>query len=158
MSLRDLAGQLNPGGPEAAEAEGEAEWAAQAPAPRPRSPSRSRSRPRSRRPRRRSPRRRPPIDTGEYEDVAGAQAGRSAATEQSGRPVPPSDIWETAAPDEATRAYSAISPEQAAAAAVDPAAGERPLGAAAGAEEPAADEAAPAVEEAPPRRRSRRPR
>ena len=28
MSLRDLAGQLNPGGPEAAEAEGEAEWAA----------------------------------------------------------------------------------------------------------------------------------
>ena len=28
MSLRDLAGQLNPGGPEAAEAEGAAEWAA----------------------------------------------------------------------------------------------------------------------------------
>src|SRR5215204_2534016 len=28
-SLRDLAGQLNPGGPEAAEADGEAEWAAQ---------------------------------------------------------------------------------------------------------------------------------
>ncbi len=31
--------------------------------------------------------------------------------------MPPSDIWETAAPDETTRAYSAISPEQAAAAA-----------------------------------------
>src|SRR5215213_13527 len=30
MSLRDLAGQLNPGGPEAAQAEGEAEWAARA--------------------------------------------------------------------------------------------------------------------------------
>src|SRR5215208_4417234 len=29
MSMRDLAGQLNPGGIEAAEAEGEAEWAAQ---------------------------------------------------------------------------------------------------------------------------------
>src|SRR5829696_146077 len=28
MSLRDLAGQLNPGGPEAAQSEGEAEWAA----------------------------------------------------------------------------------------------------------------------------------
>ena len=82
MSLRDLAGQLNPGGPEAAEAEGEAEWAAPAPAPRPRSPSPSRSRspPRSRRPRRTSPRRPPAIDTGEYEDVAGAQAGRAAAT------------------------------------------------------------------------------
>ncbi len=32
MSLRDLAGQLNPGGPEAAEAEGAAEWAATPPA------------------------------------------------------------------------------------------------------------------------------
>ena len=31
--------------------------------------------------------------------------------------MPPSDIWETAAPDETTRAYSAIQPEQAAAAA-----------------------------------------
>src|SRR3954468_20206463 len=30
MSLRDLAGQLNPGGPDAAQAEGEAEWAARA--------------------------------------------------------------------------------------------------------------------------------
>ena len=120
MSLRDLAGQLNPGGPEAAEAEGAAEWAATA--RRAPSPSPSPSPPRSRRPRRRSPRTAPAVDTGEYEDVAGAQAGRSAATEQSGRPVPPSDIWETAAPDEATRAYSAISPEQAAASAVDPAA------------------------------------
>src|SRR3954470_17663632 len=30
MSLRDLAGQLNPGGPDAAQADGEAEWAARA--------------------------------------------------------------------------------------------------------------------------------
>ena len=35
MSMRDLAGQLNPGGIEAAEAEGEAEWAAQSAAPEP---------------------------------------------------------------------------------------------------------------------------
>src|SRR4051794_7927190 len=33
MSLRDLAGQLNPGGPEAARAEGEAEWTARTGAP-----------------------------------------------------------------------------------------------------------------------------
>ena len=38
--------------------------------------------------------------------------------------MPPSDIWETAAPDEATRAYSAIKPEQAAAAAVESSAAE----------------------------------
>ena len=35
MSLRDLAGQLNPGGFEAAESEGEAEWAARAAAEEP---------------------------------------------------------------------------------------------------------------------------
>ena len=35
MSLRDLAGQLNPGGLEAAAAEGEAEWAARAAAEEP---------------------------------------------------------------------------------------------------------------------------
>ena len=47
MSLRDLAGQLNPGGPEAAAAEGEAEWAARAaaeaePAPAAEEPRRAR--------------------------------------------------------------------------------------------------------------------
>jgi len=132
MSLRDLAGQLNPGGPEAAEAEGEAEWAADGaaaaePEPEPvEEPVAAAEEPEEAA---------PAVDTGEYEDVAGAQAGRSAATEQSGRPVPPSDIWETAAPDEATRAYSAISPEQAAASAVDPAASAPPPGAEAPAEE-----------------------
>ena len=149
MSLRDLAGQLNPGGPEAAEAEGEAEWAAQGagaaaaePEPEPEpaeEPAAEADEPEAA----------PAIDTGEYEDVAGAQAGRAAATEQSGRPIPPSDIWETAAPDEATRAYSAISPEAAAAAAVDPSAGEAPASVPPpGAEEPAPDEVAP-DEEAP---------
>ena len=149
MSLRDLAGQLNPGGPEAAEAEGEAEWAAQGagaaaaepePEPEPaQEPAAEADEPEAA----------PAIDTGEYEDVAGAQAGRAAATEQSGRPIPPSDVWETAAPDEATRAYSTISPEQAAAAAVDPPAGEAPASVPPpGAEEPAVEEVAP-VEEAP---------
>jgi dynein-related subfamily AAA family protein len=155
MSLRDLAGQLNPGGPEAAEAEGEAEWAAQgagaaAAEPEPEPEPEPAEEPAAEAD---EPEAAPAIDTGEYEDVAGAQAGRAAATEQSGRPIPPSDIWETAAPDEATRAYSAISPEQAAAAAVDPSAGEAPASVPPpGAEEPAADEApdevAP-VEEAP---------
>src|SRR4051795_6888839 len=119
MSLRDLAGQLNPGGPEAAEAEGEAEWAARAggaaaeptaeatapaeePAPVPAAEADSG----------------PASETGEYEEVRGATAPIDPSpTPPSGRPVPPSDIWETAAPDEATRAYSAISPEQAASAA-----------------------------------------
>ena len=131
MSLRDLAGQLNPGGPEAAEAEGQAEWtangaAAPEPEPEPAAEPAPAEEPAAAGP--------PVIDTGEYEDVAGAV--RSAETESSGRPVPPSDIWETAAPDEATRAYTSISPEQAAAAAVEPSAGE-----------PAPDEAEPAVEE-----------
>ena len=129
-SLRDLAGQLNPGGPDAARGRGpgrvgRGDGAAAEPEPE---AARSRSPPRSP-----PPPRAPAIDTGEYEDVAGA--GRAASTAAGGRPVPPSDIWETAAPDEATRAYSSHQPEQAAAAAVEPAAGE-----------PAPDEA-PAAEE-----------
>ena len=126
MSLRDLAGQLNPGGPQAAEAEGAAEWAATAAEPEPEpEPEPVAEEPVAEEPAAEAA---PPvIDTGEYEDVAGAAtASRSSSTEQSGRPIPPSDIWETAAPDEATRAYSSITPEQAAAAAVDPAASAPP--------------------------------
>ena len=48
-----------------------------------------------------------------------ARPPRPPPRSPTGRPIPPSDIWETAAPDEVTRAYSAISPEQAAAAAVE---------------------------------------
>ena len=91
----------------------------------------------------------PAIDTGEYEDVAGARpAAEAAAAQPSGRPIPPSDIWETAAPDEVTRAYSAISPEQAAAAAVE-GSGRRPArraDAADAAEEPAVEEEPAAVD------------
>ena len=146
MSMRDLAGQLNPGGIEAAEAEGEAEWAARSAAPEP-EPEPEPEEPAAVEPEPEAeeeadePVAPPAIDTGEYEDVAGA-AAQAAAAEPTGRPIPPSDIWETAAPDEVTRAYSAISPEQAAAAAVEgsvpPAEDEEPA-----AEEPAADESVP---------------
>src|SRR3954471_6307108 len=118
MSLRDLAGQLNPGGPDAAQADGEAEWAARAggaaaapaetepaPAEEP-APAGAAERTEAR-------------ETGEYEEVRGSTApvGPTPGA-PAGRPVPPSDVWETAAPDEATRAYSTIRPERAAAAAV----------------------------------------
>ena len=124
MSMRDLAGQLNPGGIEAAEAEGEAEWAAQSAAPEP-EPEPEPEEPAAVEPEPEAeeeadePVAPPAIDTGEYEDVAGAAAQAAAAEEPPSRPIPPSDIWETAAPDEVTRAYSAVSPEQAAAAAVE---------------------------------------
>src|SRR3954452_19741179 len=122
MSMRDLAGQLNPGGIEAAEAEGEAEWAARSatpePEPEPEEPAAVEPEPEAEE-EAAEPVAPPAIDTGEYEDVAGVAAQAAAAAEPTGRPIPPSDIWETAAPDEVTRAYSAISPEQAAAAAVE---------------------------------------
>src|SRR3954452_2175232 len=139
MSMRDLAGQLNPGGIEAAVAEGEAEWAARSatpepePEPEPEEPAAVEPEPEADEPV--AP---PAIDTGEYEDVAG-MAAQAAAAEPAGRPIPPSDIWETAAPDEVTRAYSAVSPEQAAAAAVE---GSVPPPAA----EPAEEEAPAAAE------------
>ena len=140
MSMRDLAGQLNPGGIEAAEAEGEAEWAAQsaAPEPEPEEPAVVEPEPEAEEEEADEPLAPPAIDTGEYEDVAGA-AAQAAAAEPPSRPIPPSDIWETAAPDEVTRAYSAVSPEQAAAAAVEGSV-------------PQAEEEEPAVEEsvAPP--------
>src|SRR3954451_1992209 len=122
MSMRDLAGQLNPGGIEAAEAEGEAEWAARSatpqPEPEPEEPAAVEPEPEAEE-EAAEPVAPPAIDTGEYEDVAGVAAQAAAAAAPTGRPIPPSDIWETAAPDEVTRAYSAISPEQAAAAAVE---------------------------------------
>ena len=186
MSLRDLAGQLNPGGPEAAESEGEAEWAARAaaeepapaveePAPVPAAPAEEADD--------------GPGESGEYEDVRGGMTAPSASPAEPapaepapaepapsaaapaaaapaadtapaeppppaapGRPVPPSDIWETAAPDETTRAYSTIKPEQAtAASAAEPEAPDAaamtsgdPLGA------PAADVPEAEAEPAPP--------
>src|SRR6476620_7555989 len=96
MSLRDLAGQLNPGGPEAAEAEGESEWAASAAAAEPEPEPVAEEPPAAEEPAAEEEEEDlpPVVDTGEYEDVAGAAA---RAAEPTGRPIPPSDIWETAA-------------------------------------------------------------
>jgi hypothetical protein len=132
-SLRDLAGQLNPGGPDAAATEGEAEWAARAAAPAAPEPApEEQPAPPAEEPA--SAAAAEPEDPGEsgvYEEVrasagvpaepapaepAPAEPAPAAPPAEPGRPVPPSDIWETAAPDEATRAYSAIQPEQAGAA------------------------------------------
>ena len=92
MSLRDLAGQLNPGGPEAAAAEGEAEWAARArrappaepeqPAARSRGAGREPARPRTTRPGR----------AGEYEEVRAARRRRPSPRRRAaaaGRAGPP---------------------------------------------------------------------
>jgi hypothetical protein len=107
-SLKDLAGQLNPGGLEAAVREGQAESAAAvaAAAPQP--------------------------EEDEYEDV-GPGAGPSpvaaplsrempavapaaptppAPAAQAPPPAPPPDVWDVATPDEQTRAYRAIAPEE----------------------------------------------
>src|SRR5215212_10238195 len=84
MSLRDLAGQLNPGGAEAAAAEGEAEWAARSTD---------------------APEHAAEPATALAEPAPVAPEPEPAPPAAPGRPVPPSDIWETAAPDETTRAY-----------------------------------------------------
>jgi MoxR-like ATPase len=88
-SLKDLAAQLNPGGLDAAIRDGAAE-------------------------------------DDEYEDV-GSGAGPSPAAAPLSRempavapaaqapPTPPPDVWDVATPDERTRAYAAISPDQPAA-------------------------------------------
>src|SRR4051795_45958 len=75
MSLRDLAAQLNPGGIEAAEAEGEAEWAARAPAAEPEPEpvaEEPAEEPAAEEEEEEEQVATPVVDTGEYEDVAGA--------------------------------------------------------------------------------------
>ena len=128
MSLKDIAGQLNPGGLEAAVREGEAEHAAAVAAAQPEP----------------EPEPEPVVpeaaeeDAG-YEDVgpaAPADAAAPAAAEPLGPPpTPPADLWDTATPDERTRAYVAIRPED-----------EQPAPPPA-APAPAAPEPAPAAEE-----------
>jgi MoxR-like ATPase len=121
MSLKDLAGQLNPGGPEAAERDGEAEWAAP-PAPDVAVPEVAPV-----------PAEAPAAvgEEDEYEDV-GPGAGPSPAAAPAppappaaapvppaapapapaaaAPPTPPADIWESA-PDERTQAYRAVGHE-----------------------------------------------
>src|SRR3954449_9418689 len=86
MSMRDLAGQLNPGGIEAAEAEGEAEWAARsaAPEPEPEEPATVEAEPVAEEEEEQITT--PAIDTGEYEDVAGAAAQAAAAEPPAAEP------------------------------------------------------------------------
>ena len=165
MSLKDLAGQLNPGGVEAAVAEGESEWrerdaAAVAPAvaaaEAPTAP--------------------PVSEQDEYEEfgaepgtppVAAPQAPPPAPEPVAQAPAPPSppqvpaDLWDTATPDEVTRSYGTVSPEQAAAAATGAAPGPaEPQAGAPGA--PPAPQAPPEPQAgapgAPPAPRRRRPR
>ena len=124
MSLKDLAGQLNPGGPEAAAREGEAEWsAATAPAPAPAPVAEAPAQEAA-----------PSIvDEDEYEDVGpGAGPSPAAAPAEPVRepavappPAPPADIWEST-PDDRTQAYQAIGVEPPAVVEPAPAAAARP--------------------------------
>ena len=150
MSLTDIAGQLNPGGPDAVRAAGEAEWAAAAePAPvaAPVEPA--------------------PAAAGEedeYRDV-GPGDWAEAPTEPTppamaaaAPPVPPPDVWDAAAPDDPTRAYAAApAPEGASAPPTDaptvispPAEAAAPPPAAAPPSAPDDEAAAPPPAAAPP--------
>ncbi|HYM57912.1 MAG TPA: hypothetical protein VES79_08110, partial [Solirubrobacteraceae bacterium] len=139
MSLRDLARQLNPGGLEAVQSEGEAEWAelvGVAAAVEPPEATPVPAAPESDRdekaggdewedvrgtatpsePAAASPSAAAPESAPAAEPTAAAKPATPAATE---RPVPPPDIWDTAASDETTRPLRAVTP----------AAGEGPPGA-----------------------------
>ena len=96
MSLKDLAGKLNPGGPEGAVRDGEAELAAAVPG------ASAGAEPVG-------------AEEDEYEDVGpGAGPSPAAAPEPAAAdapPRPPDDIWETARPDDRTQAYRAVGAE-----------------------------------------------
>ncbi|MGZ8649347.1 MAG: hypothetical protein ACXW08_12090, partial [Solirubrobacteraceae bacterium] len=142
MSLRDLAGQLNPGGPDLAKTQGDAEWderaGAAAAAEEQAEPVAVEAAPAAEGGDEEesewadvrgtaTPIDDPPAEpepepvaepvaaepepepvAPEPEPVAAAEEPSPAASE---RPVPPEDIWETAAPDESTRAIPAVGPE-----------------------------------------------
>jgi hypothetical protein len=161
-SLKDLAAQLNPGGLDAAIREGEAEAAVAASPPGAESPPVAAAA-------EASPPAAEPAEEDEYEDV-GPGAGPSPAAAPLSRempavapaaqapPTPPPDVWDVATPDERTRAYTAISPDQPTAGAVSgapaietpgvPPVGDAPVGAPveARAVPPAAPPRAPAIE------------
>lgn len=130
MSLRDLAGQLNPGGLEAAQAEGEAEWAELAGAAAAEEPPEAAPEP-APVPAAAEPEGDEEAGGDEWEDVRGtatpsepAAASSSAAAPEPApaaepatpaateRPVPPPDIWDTAAPSETTRPIPAVTPAE----------------------------------------------
>src|SRR3954454_23275663 len=173
MSLKDLAGQLNPGGVEAAVAGGEADWrardAAAAAAPPPEVAPTAPAPP----PPGLAPPAPPMSEEDEYEDVgpgAGPSPAAAPAPQPQMQPPPPApepvaevpvaeppapppvpgDVSDTAAPDELTRSYGTVSPEIAAATAA--ASGAPPAAAAPPAPPRAAPPAAPApaAPQAPP--------
>ena len=116
MSLLDIAGQQNPGGPEAVLAAGEAEWAQaeQEAAPAPESAPEPAAAPGA------------PVpgpeddEEDEWQDVGPGAPPRTPAPAAApppapapapaaaAPPTPPADIWETAEPDEKTSSYSAV--------------------------------------------------
>jgi energy-coupling factor transporter ATP-binding protein EcfA2 len=106
MSLIDLAGQLNPGGPDAVRAAGAAEWAGEK-APEPTAAAPAEPAPAD-----------PVREDAEYREVgpgawADAPAAESVETPAAPapaaqRPEPPADVWETAAPDDPTSAYGSV--------------------------------------------------
>ena len=133
MSLKDIAGQLNPGGPEAAAREGEAERAlATQPEPVAEEPA-------------------PAV----VEEGGGRVRGRRSGRRSSGRaaaagsprrapapPAPPADVWEIATPDDRTQAYQTVG--------VKPPAAETPVPAAAAPRRTAAGRATRAASPPPP--------
>src|SRR3954466_3447133 len=141
MSLKDLAGQLNPGGVDAAIAEGESEWTdreAREPAAAPAAEAPT------------APPAGAPED--EYEESGAAVAPQPAAAPEAPAPQPvastpaeppavPQDVWDIAAPDEGARAYGGGGPDARAGA---PPPGEAPPGEAPAREAPAAPAAPPA--------------
>ena len=114
MSLPDIANQLNPGGPDAVRTAGEAEWSAPPAAPEPEAtpapPPAAAAAPEPQ-----------AEEEDEYADVGpGAWAAGPTGTEETpaapveppaappAPPEPPADVWDVAAPDDATRAISAV--------------------------------------------------
>ena len=178
MSLRDLCGQLNPGGIEAAEREGRAEREAAAPPePEPAPPAAAEpSAPVEAAAARPPPRRATTMTTTRTSARAPARRRpprRARSRPPAAPPVPPAGLWESAAPEDRTKAYGAIRPDapapaassgSAAASAAPPGARRRPrarrpprgaAGRAAGRRTAAREPAAPRARRGPRRRRLR---
>jgi hypothetical protein len=84
MSLKDLAGQLNPGGPEAAARDAEAEWTVATP----QEPSGEA----------------PAATAGEADEHGYEEVGAPSTAP----PAPPAGVWESAAPEDRTQAYQTV--------------------------------------------------
>ena len=116
MSLLDIAGQLNPGGAEAVRAEAQSEWAGKEAGEKPSETGYHDVVPGSYAPSATNgegalPAAAPAGDEAEAEEPADAgEPAPPAPAPSAGPPVPPDDIWETAGPEDATRAIPAAQP------------------------------------------------